>query len=202
LFVSVSGAFLLLCGIRGVNLSPISHPFSHEIKRVWSNLNGSIFFSREYPFLAPLTPIFVLSFLGGSVVMGWFLKTGSSITGYGLGGILCLFLFILLIQFLILLSFYFVEVLSPILSRIARIKRRPSKRKPRWKKKEEKQVEMRRIKDLSEQAEIREEYENLSSVVCTGKPLKPSLDALPKEKRTIYLRFLDLKKKVCKPFAE
>jgi hypothetical protein len=38
-------------------------------------------------------------------------------------------------------------------------------------------------------------------LVCAGVPRKPELSALPPERRTIRLRFLALKQKVCKPFA-
>lgn len=45
---------------------------------------------------------------------------------------------------------------------------------------------------------LKNEYAILSSEA----PRTVSLDTLPKEKQTIYLRFLDLKAKVCRPFAE
>lgn len=44
------------------------------------------------------------------------------------------------------------------------------------------------------------EYEGYKSLVCNG-PLKADVRALPKDRQTIYLRFRDLKAKVCKPFA-
>ena len=45
---------------------------------------------------------------------------------------------------------------------------------------------------------FRQELELLS---CTDRPQPTKLSDLPKERRTVRLRFLDLKSKVCKPFA-
>lgn len=47
-------------------------------------------------------------------------------------------------------------------------------------------------------AHLKNEY----AVLSAEAPAMVSLDMLPKEKQTIYLRFLDLKAKVCRPFAD
>lgn len=39
-------------------------------------------------------------------------------------------------------------------------------------------------------------------LLCDGRDLKPSIADLPPERRTVHLRFLDLKAKVCRPFAK
>lgn len=41
----------------------------------------------------------------------------------------------------------------------------------------------------------------LAAMICNGAPRTPSLEALPAHKRTVSLRFHDLKTKVCRPFA-
>lgn len=44
-------------------------------------------------------------------------------------------------------------------------------------------------------------FADLQILACPNESLVPKLGALPPEKQTIYLRFLDLKSRVCKPFA-
>lgn len=43
--------------------------------------------------------------------------------------------------------------------------------------------------------------EEAEDIICTGRPMPASLDALSKNKRTLYLRFKDLKAAVCRPYA-
>jgi len=61
-----------------------------------------------------------------------------------------------------------------------------------------------RERELAKQkAMLARMYEEYGEVVCPapGVKLEASVDALPKHRRTIKLRFYDLKRKVCKPFA-
>ncbi|MBI5004880.1 MAG: hypothetical protein HZC04_01695 [Candidatus Lloydbacteria bacterium] len=60
------------------------------------------------------------------------------------------------------------------------------------------------FKNLFETAreERRAYLKNAYAVLSSEVPETVSLDTLPKEKQTIYLRFLDLKAKVCRPFAD
>lgn len=44
--------------------------------------------------------------------------------------------------------------------------------------------------------------QEISPLVCTGVPLEAKLGAIPFKRRTFHLRFMDLKTKVCKPFAK
>jgi hypothetical protein len=41
----------------------------------------------------------------------------------------------------------------------------------------------------------------LTELVCTGRPRPLSVRELPRERRTVELRFWDLKRRVCRPFA-
>lgn len=48
--------------------------------------------------------------------------------------------------------------------------------------------------------ELERRFQEYADIACNGN-LTVTLEALPKRKRTIYLRYEDLKMKVCKPFA-
>ncbi len=54
---------------------------------------------------------------------------------------------------------------------------------------------------LTEQEKEELKYEEFEPLICDGAELKAKIDDLPPERRTINLKFLDLKAKVCKPFA-
>ena len=58
-----------------------------------------------------------------------------------------------------------------------------------------------RDKQEREQRKLGAFYKGLQDVACIGVPLKPKLELLPEKRRTIYLRYMDLKAKVCKPYA-
>lgn len=57
-------------------------------------------------------------------------------------------------------------------------------------------------KEKERLAFIRVYDRNISPLVCTGMPVKANLGALPPEKVTLHLRYMDLKTKVCKPFSQ
>ena len=45
------------------------------------------------------------------------------------------------------------------------------------------------------------QYRGYEALLCDNRPLKVAIQALPRERQTVYLRFQDFKAKVCKPFA-
>ncbi len=67
-------------------------------------------------------------------------------------------------------------------------------------KRRQKEAEQQRKAELAQATRLQELEKSYAVVACDG-PVVPRLDALPREKQTIYLRYLDLKAKVCKPFA-
>ncbi|MDP2933279.1 MAG: hypothetical protein Q8N81_04065, partial [bacterium] len=71
----------------------------------------------------------------------------------------------------------------------------------RWKQKEAERARKEREKQERRQKEFAASYEGLQDVVCIGVPLKPKLELLPERRRTIHLRYKDLKVKVCKLYA-
>jgi hypothetical protein len=47
-----------------------------------------------------------------------------------------------------------------------------------------------------------QEYDDLTRLLaCQTMPFEVDIDAIPAERRTIHLRFLDLKRRVCRPYA-
>ncbi len=191
------GLFLLLCGIRGVDFSPVRHPFRSEMNEIWNKLEGSIFFNKKYPFLAAFTPIFVLTiFITLLLVTNYVPDLDVNIEKTMILSAVAVTFLCLIIT--IFWSIYWGLIISceKITACVYKLKAKPCK--PKW----EIEEKRKRARDFQKELALEKEYENLSSVVCTGRQLEPSLAALPEKKRTIYLRFLDLKAKVCKPFAE
>ncbi len=66
---------------------------------------------------------------------------------------------------------------------------------------ERKAVERALERQKRERKKLEALYKGFQDVVCIGVPLKPKLELLPEKRRTIYLRYMDLKAKVCKPYA-
>ncbi len=79
--------------------------------------------------------------------------------------------------------------------------RRWQAEKERIFKKAAKEARKERERQERKQRKLRAFYEELQDVACIGVPLKPKLELLPERRRTIYLRYMDLKVKVCKPYA-
>lgn len=67
-------------------------------------------------------------------------------------------------------------------------------RKRKWLAEREREGALRRARE----ARFDRQYQEM---VCPGVPLKASIEALSPSRRTLYLRFNALKKRVCKPFA-
>jgi hypothetical protein len=77
----------------------------------------------------------------------------------------------------------------------------PSRQKEKWER-ERREQEAKDQQEAAALAASRAKIDReLQAMLAGGDPLDPSLAALAPEKRTVELRFLDLKSKVCKPFA-
>ena len=81
------------------------------------------------------------------------------------------------------------------------LKRRQQAEPDRILEKSVKRAFKERDKQEREQRKLGAFYEELQDVACIGVPLKPKLELLPERRKTIYLRYMDLKAKVCKPYA-
>jgi len=180
--------FLTLCSIRGVAFRPILHPFRQKTREIWSDIGASpSFLGRRtlWPsFLAP--PIVPLVTGGTMFLLNHYLSLGLNnwlMLGIIAGATLLVPLLVQLIGgILYLLS-------MPFGTKAQREeKRRQREREERL------QAELERQKRWDKQYSI---------LVCEGVPLEARLDALPRVRRTVYLRLRlqDLKARLCRPFA-
>ena len=179
----VAGLILLLCGAKMVRFSPVLHPLTYHLEEVWLFTREFIFFTRKRPYLAPLAPIFILFVLALTILLNIILNMGMGVPALLAGSV----------------GFNAFCALLVVLVSTA-LKRQPTTKapaKPTWMIEEEKKQK----KKQEEQARLERIYGNFSGIVCAGGPLKASLDALPKEKRTVHLRYFGLKARLCKPFA-
>lgn len=188
---TASGIFLLfLCGIKGVNFKPIYKPFSSYIEHMWRDTDGSIFLNRKYPFLAAFTPVLVLPMWAALVVISyWLIGADSLTTSLILGLPLAICFLFLAITSIWAISLIGIHLFAHFVTKKAA--------KPSW------QIEIEKAgkKEAEKELRLNREYLDLSFIMCNNKPPVLSLKDLPKEKRTFHLRFLDLKAKVCRPFA-
>lgn len=75
-----------------------------------------------------------------------------------------------------------------------------AKRAEKLRKKREKQAREDAVRSIAIETKMKSLEGSFPLLTCDG-PLVPKIEALPREKQTVHLRFLDLKSKVCKPFA-
>ena len=181
--------FLLLCGTRGINFRPIIHPIKMENRDIWWALRGSVFnpkwedrIGRKHPFLVllPFTPIVVF--------------------GIGLGTYLILDLYhSLSIAKLLLVMTIMISSAVGCLGLI-------SLRNFILIKKEIAEIEKLGVSSEWDYEVVRKKktlesrYREYEIIACNGN-FTPKIDALPPKKRTIILRYKNLKGRVCKPFA-
>lgn len=188
-------AFFVLCGIREINFKPIIQPFGNCTPNLLSKMKrrgyfSSVFFSTKEGesrpcYYWPLTPIFLLllySFL--------YLLFG---VGYGAS----IWQILIIIGLTILGTFGSAVIGYGLYLLVKYLTREYDKDKAREKERIKIQQQIER-----EKTETRRRIEQkLSPLVCVGAPLKADLKNLPSSKRTVHLRFLGLKRMVCKPFA-
>lgn len=191
-------ALFLLCGLRQINFKPLFHLFGCPTKQLTRNMKKgrlSVFFSTKdgdwRPFFFwPLTPIFILFLAGGLYLL---LRIWLGVNDWQA----------LIIVGLTVLGIFFVALVVYILYRFScylgsEIKTPEYDYTAYWEKERKKREQKER--EEKEKALLRLE-KNLLPLVCTGVPLKADLNDLPRSRRTVYLRFLNLKRMVCKPFA-
>ncbi|MFZ5559565.1 MAG: hypothetical protein ACOZAL_02120 [Patescibacteria group bacterium] len=217
-FISVfrflAASVLLFLGKRGVDLKPIIHPFWYHSDDVWKYTKASVFSrnakgKKRHWLITFFSPPVFLGFL--AIVIGarfifpslfplftlqwWYYPLGALIVMVGIAVVVyALFALVFFIP-------YSLATLILRLLKVAVVKPWSEQRKARWEqareKKEEKEwKETEKRRRVEEQR--RAELEQL--LACDGE-FTPKLSALPKEKQTFYLRFQDLKARVCKPYA-
>jgi len=201
-----------------VNFIPIIHPFKADNEDVWfeAERRGRNIFLRDKNFskrndykLAGILfhPIAVIVFSAILIVvdltiikifLGWW--------SYLLGSLavsVAIIIIVLIIFVVGIVGIWLVGIFKNWQKKSSKDKHMLKMR--RQKEKEAKKSEAIKLaneaKKLTQQAEFDKLKNEFSLVSCDNGPIIPKLKALPKEKRTIHLRFLDLKARVCKPFA-
>jgi hypothetical protein len=179
-------------GMRGISFKPAYCPLSMDTNDVWRDENGSVFLTDECEeprpwFLQFFMPVVVVSWTGFLYSLKWWLVPDLDIwwalaTAIGILGSGAL------IGYLIPNALKLFEKALDFSGSADRRRRRELR--DRWR------------RERIEMASFNRYDEVYSSLVCQRVPLQASLDALPKNRRTFYLRFMDLKTKVCRPFPK
>lgn len=194
--------FFVSLTARKINFRPIIEPWQHNPRDVYEDsLDEDPVFFRLL--LWPLVPLLLLAESG----MIWFVYgviqkklaampmlallkwLGIVVAGeYGL-----MFLVLLLIFAAKAFDRWVIEKLAErLVKRVTAPQKQPAAKKPRPARPNRAMVRQQRWL-----AEFETRY---TPLVCNG-DLTPSLNALPKERQSLTLKFLDLKARVCKPFA-
>lgn len=214
LFRTLAAIVITLFGKTGVSFKPIIHPFRDDTDDVWYGCGlrkydwfwdniysfGAFRFLFRWLIIPHLT--FCLIFLGSPILMiVWRIKYGDpfseSLAFFTSQPVLGILLWILGLSLAIplalnLLGFVIatlVSVLSPRLN--AR-----QKAKKQIRHEQEEQDRLRRL----EAAQSYWQHVEASPLACSYGDLRPQLDALPPEYRTLRLRFKHFKARVCRPF--
>jgi hypothetical protein len=174
----------LICGIfhlgilghKKTDFRPLIHPWRYDLSEIWHNVGKSFLNSV---FLWPFSPIvFCVTIFISNALNIWTHRGLSLWEVMGLASIINLGVaFIYYVGLIVAVMFVFSTGWT-----IEKIK-------AEWLTKK-KQMQDR-------QKEIIDE----GWLLC-DKDLTPSIRALPEQKRTVYLRYMDLKAKVCRPFPE
>ncbi|MFA4960354.1 MAG: hypothetical protein WC548_01700 [Candidatus Pacearchaeota archaeon] len=184
LSVLLAAALLLLAGCRGISLKPCRHPLNYKAEWLWGDVNF-IFFNLDRPYLAPLCPMIYLVFF-----LLFYLTLGNK--GVGLSALYSLVIcggiaLAILVAAIMLIKMGVSD--DFILHPITTIKTSAKKQK-----KLEREMALTAI------------YDDITSTVCCSQSDRdfahPTLQNLPPKKKTLHLRFWNLKAKVCKPFAD
>ncbi len=212
IFVSIcrilaAGALLFL-GKRKVDLRPIIHPFLYHNSDVWRCTAASVFLRdaegkrRHWLvtfFSPPVFPAFVATLVGVKFIFPslplmqwWHYLIGSLATMVGIAVVVyTLFAIIFILHSLFRLIF-------PVKIKKSWVEEWGEWIERQMEKRYAEEAEKRRLAEVKK-SQLQAELEQL--LICNGE-FTPSLRALPKKKQTVYLRFQDLKAKVCKPYAQ
>jgi len=186
LFRFLAALFLLLCGMKGINFKPIIHPMRMENRDIWWALKGSVFnpkwedrIGRKHPFLVllPFAPISVLG-IGLGIYLILNLSHSLSIDKFLLTMTTVIGLAVGVFGLISLINF------KKVKGEIEKIGVSSE-----WD-----------YEAVRKKKTLESRYREYEIIACNGN-FTPKIDALPPKKRTIILRYKNLKGRVCKPFA-
>jgi len=193
-FFRFLAAFVLLfCGLRNVNLKPIIHPFEYSSSDIWYYVekNDSIFLRtktgkpRHWLFLFFSPPIILIFLLAVIYIRVFF----PEIPFFNL---ISKWYHYIIVTFLVMIIFvamvYSIKIIFKFLKMIFNFLKPSVSTTP---------LTIRKIEstyqEIKKKKEEKKEKE-LMELLCDFKEEEP-------RKKTVYLRFLEIKAKVCKPFA-
>lgn len=200
LFQVIAGTFLVLAGMRRVDFRALTHPWTYSVDDLWSDVEkGNSVFLRERSgkrralLWWAFTPLAWLIVFAGAMA-------GNLITATGIPWWLLAVaapLALIVPAAVITVGFWLLVVaFGGAVSLYGRIFRRETSDERERRVAEER----RRREEAARLAFEREHARYLAAIACDG-PVAVNLKALPKQYRTVHLRFLDLKARVCRPFA-
>lgn len=212
---TLAASVLLFLGKRGVDLKPIIHPFQYRSYDVWDDTKASVFLRnakgrRQHWLIILFSPLSFLGFLAVLVNIRFIFPSLVSHFNlqwwyYPLGALAVMVGIPVVVYAFFALSFFIPNTIISFISKVLRgsmpkswSERKKARQERAWKEEQKKQSEEAEKKRKKEE-QLRVEIEQL--LVCDGE-FVPKLSALPKEKQTIYLRFQDLKARVCKPYQK
>ncbi|MFA4818299.1 MAG: hypothetical protein WC621_00470 [Patescibacteria group bacterium] len=190
-----------------VNLKPIVRPFEYDSNDVWWQAKTARNFyaeNKNYKERSRLVwlyhPVVIilasaLLFISDRTFGGLFLASHffSAWWLYILLSPIAITLVVFVAFIITVVIFNFVKLIGLVFGKTSKEEKQTKKEDKQKRKKEAEQAVIETKLELIES--------DLLPLTCGEEQLIPELKALPKEKRTIYLRFLDLRSKLCKPFA-
>lgn len=195
-FELVAATFLTAIGMRRTHFGPILHPWKNDADEVWEDVKegGNVFLTTKD---GKNRPAAIVVFFPPILMVGWVI-TGMIIDGalkIGLGALS-----------LILITLGIAAVISGLIATVTMLKnliysQRYEQQRAREHEMWEREKRERAARELILKRQLDAEYARLGVLSCDRPGLSASLRQLPKERQTVYLRFLDLKAKVCRPFA-
>jgi hypothetical protein len=191
----VAALFFALCGMRGIDFKAILHPFSKEVGDVIENVDGNNSWfertadgrPRKSGLIYALHPmIYIVGFVIITIV-GWYYEISY--------GEMLRFIPVLLatlkevlfqLGIPIIFSFLFTVSAFFLFKRLAarRFQKAHVSSADEWDQKK---------KDAK--------YDDLYKLLACRNGISADLSAIPMKNRTFHLRFLDIKAKICRPFA-
>jgi hypothetical protein len=193
---------LLLFGIRDIPWGEFAHPWEGRVDDLLNNCDGSSIWFHDERGNARLSPLWLINpivlLLVPNATYGVLQLIAHSHHGKGAKAYLHSFpgywgtvwrvdLAIVALAVVITVVVAILVLIDEALSKYSSSQSRMSKR-----------AQERKLREIEEQTKLARE---LQAMTCDIASSAVSLSALPEGKVTVHLRFMDLKSKVCKPFA-
>ena len=187
LFNVLAAAVLLLCGKRNLSLEPVVRPWNHDPRDIWRDQKPSVWWTKKvvegdgyvrYVARHPVTQVVNPPTVVFSTLIGWmfYLFVGSVLP--------------------IIIGFAWTFVLGLLMVIFGSLAAGPISRLN-----ERREIAFRKMREEMQRQAREELRKELEQLACSNASREVSLSALPRDRRTVVLRFQNVKAKVCRPFA-